>query len=115
MRGAAASGTAASTACSQRPLAKIRAAPTGRRQAKQCTPGAGRGSPRPWESTAPPADGAVAAADDAMPGAPGASMILQDAALLLGGAVAGVGLAEGRGLFLKLFTGGSHLKLLVFL
>ena len=50
-----------------------------------------------------------------MPGAPGASMILQDAALLLGGAVAGVGLAEGRGLFLKLFTGGSHLKLLVFL
>ena len=67
MRGAAAaSGTAAATSCSQRPLAKIRAAPTGRRQAKQCTPGAGRGSPRPWESTAPPADGAAAAADGAM-------------------------------------------------
>ena len=116
MRGAAtASGAAAAASCTKHPHAKIRAAPTGRRRTKQCASGAGRGSPRPWESTAPPADGAVAAADDAMPGAPGASMILQDAALLLGGAVAGVGLAEGRGLFLKLFTGGSHLKLLVFL
>ena len=38
----------------------------GRRRTKQSASGAGRGSPRQWESTAPPADGAAAAADGAM-------------------------------------------------
>ena len=68
---------------------------------------------RCWESTAPPVDGAAAAADGAM------RALRREArkgrCYLLSGAVARVGLAEGRGLFLKLFTGGSHLKLLVFL
>ena len=107
MRGAAtASGAAAAASCTKHPHAKIRAAPTGRRRTKQCASGAGRGSPRPWESTAPPVDGAAAAADGAM------RALRREArkgrCYLLSGAVARVGLAEGRGLFLKLFAGGSH-------
>ena len=76
---------------------------------KQCAPGAGRGSPRPWESTAPPADGAAAAADEAMRPPPRHGTAGRCS--LLGGAVAGVGLAEGRGLFLELLTSGRHVVL----
>ena len=84
MRGAAtASGAAAAASCTKHPHAKIRAAPTGRRRTKQCASGAGRGSPRGF-------------------------MVLRDAALLLGGAVAGVGLAQGSCLLLELFAGGCH-------
>ena len=98
MRGAAtASGTAAAASCTKRPHAKIRAAPRRRRRTKQCASGAGRGSPRPWESTAPPVDGAAAAADGAM------RALRREArkgrCYLLSGAVARVGLAQGRSRF----------------
>ena len=110
MRGAAtASGAAAAASCTKHPHAKIRAAPAGAGRTKQCAPGAGRGSPRPWESTAPPADGAAAAADGAM------RALRREArkgrCYSLSGAVARVGLAEGRGLFLELLTSGRHVVL----
>ena len=110
MRGAAtASGAAAAASCTKPPHAKIRVAPTGRRRTKQCASGAGRGSPRPWESTAPPVDGAAAAADGAM------RALRREArkgrCYLLSGAVARVGLAQGRGLFLELLTSGRHVGL----
>ena len=111
MRGAAtASGAAAAASCTKHPHAKIRAAPTRRRRTKQCASGDGRGSPRPWESTAPPVDGAAAAADGAM------RALRREArkgrCYLLSGAVARVGLAQGRSLFLELFAGRGHRVLL---
>ena len=104
-RAAASSGTAAAAPCTKHPLAKIRAAPADEARRLQSL----RGSPRPWESTAP-ADGAAAAADEAMR-APPRFHGTAGRCSLLGGAVAGVGLAEGRGLFLELLTSGRHVVL----
>ena len=87
MRGAAASsGTAAAASCTTYQLATIGAAPADEARRLPSL----RGSPRPWESTAP-ADGAAAAVDDAMPGrAPGSLLVLQDAARYLAARLPGL-------------------------
>ena len=110
MRGAAAaSGTAAAAACTQHPLARSaprRHGADGRSNARPALGGAapGRGRAQRHRPTAPRRRRTERCAPPPAHGTAGRCS-------LLGGAVAGVGLAEGRGLFLELLTSGRHVVL----
>ena len=111
MRGAAAaSGTAAAASCTKHPLprsASRRRAPADEAIRVRC-----------WEGQ-PPAMGEHSATGRRRGGGGGRRDARRPRGFhdtagrcsLLGGAVAGVGLAEGRGLFLELLTSGRHVVL----